>query len=755
MADWTGVHQDDILHYLTKIEFYIQGSNNGQPFVSFCDSIKFVTIDNPEHIEYEKINNYSCFTGYNENDNTVRIDIEDNGNANLGIIDLETPLNYSGTVTQNEDSFTFTSDELVYVGKKINAGKGIKCLSVSGPIADQIGMMDLNAVQTVDNFDQYTEDGKAYYQGNPKNERSGCRGAYYSEYYSGDANDDTQWGGNKWKLLGGDGDQLKLMTDGGHSGDQYVSLKHSDTNAIRYMQWGLYDGSSDINAFRGSTMGFWAKTTGAISEFKVYMYSQTTPDNATKDSYVRSDTFSEASAVGEWKHYEIGLDPTAVYYGFCVLIQPKTDPESFLYIDDVEVYTANPYETYTPPEPLSVPKNVSYVAKVNNDLVKVALEPRTSNRGQLKIPGSSAKTFYYSLTDDTFEITVGGASAFTYRGTMSQDQKTITFISVTGSDTNLVSMFNNVSFVMTEYADNAESYTESGKMYYQSNRNEKNRSGARGAYYCEYEYSSGTTEVGGPGWLLMGGNGDQLDLDTSTGGPSTDWSKTLRMKASSNGKMRYMQWNLFKGKGKGSEGHTGFNKFGIYFNNTNDVDLTLDISVYYAKKVNQDNVNSSRVHKTVTVEAHSTWKFCELNLDPTITYYGYSIVFDKLDNGSCFMNVDKAFYYNDYENPEVNYFAKKDLSLSGNVTAGASSLTFDDGGVVKFTCADAGISNTSYRYSMSMYNSSTQQMTITINDETSVVGTYSVSSIGVVTFTVTAVTGETPINVGATFTSNS
>ena len=103
----------------------------------------------------------------------------------------------------------------------------------------------------------------------------------------------------------------------------------------------------------------------------------------------------------------------------------------------------------------------------------------------------------------------------------------------------------------------------------------------------------------------------------------------------------------------------------------------------------------------------------------------------------------------------MNYFAKKDLSLSGNVTAGAASLTFDDGGVVKFTCADAGISNASYRYSMSMYNSSTQQMTITINDETSVVGTYSVSSIGVVTFTVTAVTGETPINVGATFTSNS
>ena len=753
VADWTGVHEDDILHYLTKIEFYIQGSNGGQPFVSFCDSIKFVTIDDPQHIEYEKINKYSCYTGYNENDNTVRIDIEENGNATLGIIDLETPLVYNGTVTENEDSFTFTSNELTYIGKKVNAGKAIKCLSVTGSIAEQIGKMELNAVQLVENFDQYTEDGLAYYQSNPKNNRSGCRGAYYSEYYSGNADDDTQWGGNKWSLMGGSGDQLKLMTDGGHSGNQYVSMKHSHDNAMRYMQWGLFDGSSDVNAFRGDTMSFWAKTSGAISEFKVYMYSQSTPDNSTKDSYVRSDTFSETSAVGEWKHYEIGLDPSAVYYGFCVLIQPKSEPQSFLYIDDVEVYTASPYATYVPPEPLSVPKNVSYVAKVNNDLVKVALEPRTSNRGQLKIPGTTAKTFYYSLTDDTFEITVGGAAAFTYRGTMSQDQKTITFISVTGTDTQLVSMFNNVNFVMTEYADNAESYEDSGKMYYQGNRNERNISGARGAYYCEYEYSSGTTEVGGPGWLLMGGNGDQLNLDTSAGSPTTDWSKSLSMKASSNGRMRYMQWNLFKGKGKGSEGHTGFNKFGVYLNNTNDAELSLELSVYFAKKVNQDNVNSARVYKTITVEAHSGWQFYELNLDPTITYYGYSIVFDKLDSGSCFMNVDKAFYYNDYENPEVNYFAKKNLSLTGNVTEGAASLVFDNNGVVKFTCADAGITNASYTYFMKMANSSTQQMVIRISDQITVTGTYSVSSGGVVTFTVTAVTGDSPINVGASFSS--
>ncbi len=64
VAEWSGIHQDDVISRINKIEFYMQGSNGGQPFVAFCDSIKFVTIEDSARAEYEAMNNYSCYTGY-------------------------------------------------------------------------------------------------------------------------------------------------------------------------------------------------------------------------------------------------------------------------------------------------------------------------------------------------------------------------------------------------------------------------------------------------------------------------------------------------------------------------------------------------------------------------------------------------------------------------------------------------------------------------------------------------------------------
>ena len=49
VADWSGIDEDDILSYLTKIEFYFAGNDNigGQSYIGFIDSVKFVTLDNP------------------------------------------------------------------------------------------------------------------------------------------------------------------------------------------------------------------------------------------------------------------------------------------------------------------------------------------------------------------------------------------------------------------------------------------------------------------------------------------------------------------------------------------------------------------------------------------------------------------------------------------------------------------------------------------------------------------------------------
>ena len=358
VAGWMGVHEDDYLKYLTSIDFFVQGSDssyggNGWPYVAFLDSVKFVTIDNNEATKVETMNNYDRYTGTLADGHTLRVDIGANGAATAKIIDLATPQEIPGVIAVNGTEITFTSADngasLKYTGRLTNAGQLIKFVSASGTYANAVSDMNLDAVQVVDNYEQYETDGVSYHAGNnptTKDQRSGCRGAYYSEYYKGSGSSD--WGGNGWSLMEGDGSQLKLKQDatGAHSGKNYLCLKHNKGAALRYMQWGLFDGTSERNSFRGSKFGFWAKSNGWVKNFKFYMYSQNAPTNASKDEKVKSYQFVEDAAIGEWKHYEIELNPHLVYYGFMVLIEKNYDlstSEAYLYVDDVEVYTANPY----------------------------------------------------------------------------------------------------------------------------------------------------------------------------------------------------------------------------------------------------------------------------------------------------------------------------------------------------------------------------------------------------------------------------
>ena len=188
------------------------------------------------------------------------------------------------TIDANKN-MTFTSANagatLVYKAQLKNGGQSMKFVEASGALASAVTGVDLNAVQVVDNFDQYASAGQAYYQGNTdKNARSGARGAYYSEYCPG-GSVSTEWGGAGWSLMGGSGNQLDLKTNGGHSGNNYISMKNSSSYGMRYMQWGLFDGTSEQNNFRGSKLSFWYKTDGKVPEFTVAMYSQTAPRNAT------------------------------------------------------------------------------------------------------------------------------------------------------------------------------------------------------------------------------------------------------------------------------------------------------------------------------------------------------------------------------------------------------------------------------------------------------------------------------------------
>jgi hypothetical protein len=286
--------------------------------------------------------------------------------------------------------------------------------------------------------------------------------------------------------------------------------------------------------------------------------------------------------------------------------------------------------------------------------------------------------------------------------------------------------------------DNAETYTESGKMYYQSNKDVNNRSGARGAYYCDYYGGGSSSTVGGSGWDLMGGSGDQLSLDTSI---AHSGSNSLKMKRNKSNAMRYMTWGLFDGS---AEGHTGANYFSYWVKNPNSVALTIKTSVYYQATVTASTQQSNRAYVEAQIPANSDWTQVVIPLDPAKTYYGVAYVPATVSGGGSadYFYVDDAMFYSEEMNIAAPFLAIKGLEMSGTIVPGAASITLGEHGTCKLTCAALGGSLDA------TFTLIGDRMVITVpafqgGEKTVITGTYApTEQAGVVTFTVISTTGE-------------
>ncbi len=741
-ANTLGIHEDDVGAYLTSVAFSLKGTHAGnKPAITFFDDVSFVTLENPQATVIEAMGQYNTYTGLTTGDNTVKVSIGENGATTVGVIDLETPMNITGTTAVQGNEMTFTSSDegatLVYKGKVLNAGQKVEFISATGTLASQVNGMDLNAVQVVENFDQYTTDGQAYCVAHPNaDERSGARGAYYSEYYSNNGADNAPWGGNKWSLLGSDGSQLKLKQDGGHSGNQYLCLKNAKSVALRYMQWGLFDGTSEQQSFRGSKFSFWAKTNGRVPAIKVSFFSQTKPTSTTAESDVKINTFNEAAAVASWKHYEIDLDPTLVYYGYMISLEKNNIADSYLYIDDVEVYTANPYATYAPPVPpatKTLKQYMYFIGKIAGT-ISVNLMVDAGNKATLYAPGLSLmQVADYAIVGD--DVTLTFTSGTTYTATIAEDYKTLTFKSITGTDA-IANALNGLNFAAIDMAENGEMYdgVDGTTMY--KDHTEVEQTGARGAYYIDmYNNGSASSPIGGTGWQLPSSDA-MLSLDNTV---QAEGAYSLKLKNSKWGNMRYMEWDLYKGT---AVGRTGNDTFSIMVKNTMSKAVSTKVMVYKVQQVTSGTQGSSyRAETTLSVPANSEWTEIKVALDPSVTYYGYAVLFTSDWSNEGYLNVDLAHYYHSTDtNPNFKFYTKNNLTLTGTTGAGAATIKFGTLGKVYFTCAGLSADNVEGTYTMEMDGLGNQVMVITVAGQT-LTGTYSVSNLGVATFVVSSAEG--------------
>lgn len=752
MAEWMGIHEDDYLKFLTSIDFFIQGDDksiggNGYPYQAYLDSIKFVTLDEPKNTAYEEIKKYDTYTGVLNSGNTIRIDLGKDGAATAKLIDLEVPQTIAGVYTLNDKEITFISADngstLTYKGVLADGGKIINFVSATGNYASAAEGMNLGAVQVVEDFESFTESGVAYSQQNYDEDAiSGVRGAFYGEHYTAAGSSD--FGGSGWQLLP-DGKEINLVTDANnvHTGKNSLSLKHFKSNAVRYLQWDLFKERGETRNIRGSKLGFWVK--GYVDLLTIYAFRRTKTSGADVFNKAGLDyaDFNIGTNVEEWTHIELDLDPAFTYHGFMIKIEKDYQRDSELFVDDIEVYDASPYATYKAPEVKKLPISISYMGKIN-DLVAAQLFIRSETQVYLMIPGFGETVIRGTYVYDEVDLTMN-FDEVTYVASVSEDMKTFIFKSISGTGI-VANYLNNLSFKMMDYAENAESYDKDGTMYYQNNTNQNNRSGARGAYYCEYTWGS-TSPVSGSGWGLMGGDGAQLSLDTAN---AMNGKQSLKLRKSTAGKMRYMQWGLFDGT---AEAHTGASKFTIWMRNPMDTATTLTVMVYSVQKVvTANNTAENRVEKAITMAANQDWTEYTLDLDLSKSYYGFAIEIEK-GTETKYINIDQAYYCNIDNDSYIHYYAKKDMVLNGNLNENAASIKLDEGGKFTFTCAGLGANNVAGTFDFEMdYIENIQVMTLNINS-TTIRCSYAVDQDYKVTIAVLSVTGamEAAIPVGATF----
>ena len=339
---------------VTEVSFTVKGTNtsNSDCYV-YVDQVGFTTVaDDATISEVERTKEYKTYTAAIAGGLSVRLDLGEN-NAATATVSNNPSEPIEGTISREGKNITFTSSDagatLVYSGKLTNGNQRIKYVSATGAYAAYINEADMNAVQALEDFESYdfsAGQGTAWHDGNTINDRAGFRGQYYMEYRNDSFTTTSPIGSDKTKLIGGGGVQIELYHDStaAHKGDQYCSMKISSSNIMRYMTFGLYDGTAEANAsYRGSKLSFWAKSNVKVATVRVRAYYIVKVNGAALTTGCTQLEVNPGATVADWTHMEKDLDPNKIYFGFMFQIHNNGTADGKLFVDDVEIYTTSPY----------------------------------------------------------------------------------------------------------------------------------------------------------------------------------------------------------------------------------------------------------------------------------------------------------------------------------------------------------------------------------------------------------------------------
>ena len=332
----------DFLPYFDTFQIRIKGTHdeNWSTCRAYFDDIKLVNSDLTTSEITEIIPVLSLADTYAFKSDAIPAgNLSINGNNGVfSIPAMSMSIPVTCAVADNKATVTSTESgkDFVAVFSSPDGGMTLKLESVTGTLSPYFTNLQVEAVNKLDDFESYTETGVGYDQSHPDETlRSGLRGAYYCDYWSGGSGSPV--GGDGWSLMGSN-DYLKLADDVSHSGSKSMSLK-GGSNTCRYMTYGLKDGVED--GYKGKYFSFWAKSTVPQDmTLRISVYYQPKVESSTQQSS-RSYLECTINANSDWQEIKIELKTTETYYGFAVTTLYGTGSPTAatrIYIDDVYIF---------------------------------------------------------------------------------------------------------------------------------------------------------------------------------------------------------------------------------------------------------------------------------------------------------------------------------------------------------------------------------------------------------------------------------
>lgn len=331
----------DFLPYFDTFQLRIKGihDENWSTCRAYLDDIKLVNSDLKTTEIKEIIPRISLSESYAFKSDFIQagsLTLKNNqGVFNVPALDMSLPVTYE--IVDNNAVITSTEAEKDFVAtfSSPDGGGTLKLESVRGTLATYFTNIKVEAINKLDDFESYSETGVGYDQKNSEDQRSGLRGAYYCDYYSGGSGSPV--GGNGWSLMGST-DYLYLSDTVARTGSKAMSLK-GGSNTCRYMTYGLKDGAEV--SYKGKYFSFFAKSTVPQDmTLRISVYYAAKVEPSTQQSN-RSYLEYLIAANSDWQEIKIELKEGESYYGFAITTlngigNPTKDTR--IYVDDAYIF---------------------------------------------------------------------------------------------------------------------------------------------------------------------------------------------------------------------------------------------------------------------------------------------------------------------------------------------------------------------------------------------------------------------------------